>query len=137
MIDETDPIRVLHDAYCRMARCQLTLTMDRLYYWSDFKAKGFTVDDLSLVIRYLDSEIRTGRRFEGSKKFSNLIQRLDMFEEELSLANGWSSRISKKAVNTARNRVLQQFSPVVGGQPLKGNVRSVAEVIAAMRQAAQ
>ena len=46
---------------------------------------GFHEADLQRVIRYLQREIREGRRNVGALKLSNLLQ-LDRFEEDLNIS---------------------------------------------------
>jgi hypothetical protein len=54
------------------------------FYYEFFRA-GFTQADLERVIRYLQREIREGRRNVGALKLSNLLQ-LDRFEEDLHIS---------------------------------------------------
>jgi hypothetical protein len=46
---------------------------------------GYTPQDVRTVIRYLQREIRAGRRNVGALKLSNLLQ-LDRFEEDLQIS---------------------------------------------------
>ena len=61
----------------------LSLRSERLWY--ELFHAGFNEDDLQRVIRYLQREIRAGRRNVGALKLSNLLQ-LDRFEEDLQIS---------------------------------------------------
>lgn len=94
-MNETTRIEPLHDEYCRLAvGGGVRLTLERHYYWSLFMSRGFTIEDLRLVMTYLKGQIRDGKRNPGCLKWCNLIQNVDGFEEELSLARA-ASRIPK------------------------------------------
>lgn len=75
----------LHQTYCRLTGQNLTLRFDRERLWFEFFRAGFTVADLTQVIRYLQKEIRHTRRNVGALKLSNLLQ-LDRFEEDLNIS---------------------------------------------------
>lgn len=136
MRDESPQLRALHGVYCQLAQAQLALTMTRMYYWSAFLARGFTESDLCLVLRYLWHEIKAERRRYGSLKFSNLIMDIDRFEEDVQLARGWER--NHRPAPSPKERVLAQARPVACERvQAKENVRSVSEVIAAMREAAR
>lgn len=127
MIDETPKATSIHSAYCRLAQADLTLTMDRLYYWNAWLSRGFTEADLRLVIRYLLHEVKAGRRFPGSLKWCNLIQNADRFEEDLALARGWER--NNKPAPTDKDRVLQAARPVVGQPPAESTANHVGSII--------
>jgi hypothetical protein len=75
----------LHQTYCQLTGQNLSLRFDRERLWFEFFRAGFTVADLSQVIRYLQKEIRHTRRNVGALKLSNLLQ-LDRFEEDLNIS---------------------------------------------------
>jgi hypothetical protein len=60
--------------------------LDRERLWYEFLRAGFTLEDLALVVRYLQKEIRHTRRNVGALKLSNLLQ-LDRFEEDLNISH--------------------------------------------------
>ena len=64
-------------------------TEERTYYaeemHEEFLRSGFTSQELRHVVRYLQKEIRAGRRNVGALKLSNLLQ-LDLFEEDLNIS---------------------------------------------------
>ena len=78
-------IQQAHALYCRLTGQCLVLRMDRLLLWEQLFQAGFTETDLQRVIRYLQREIRDGRRNVGALKLSNLLQ-LDRFEEDLNIS---------------------------------------------------
>jgi len=61
------------------------LGFDRERLWFEFLRAGFTVQDLTGVVGYLQREIRHQRRYVGALKLSNLLQ-LDRFEEDLNIS---------------------------------------------------
>ena len=74
-----------HRLYCQWTGQQLPLRFDRERLWYEFLRAGFTLEDLALVVRYLQKEIRHTRRNVGALKLSNLLQ-LDRFEEDLNIS---------------------------------------------------
>lgn len=86
MTSETELATDLHAAYCSLTGMDLPLTMQRIFSWTAFKAKGWTKEDLALVIRHLQRKIRLARKWPSALLFRNLIERLDYFDEELSEA---------------------------------------------------
>jgi hypothetical protein len=75
----------LHQTYCRLTGQNLSWRCDRERLWWEFLQAGFTLADLTRVIRYLQKEIRHTRRNVGALKLSNLLQ-LDRFEEDLNIS---------------------------------------------------
>ena len=79
------PLEQLHQTYCRLTGQNLSWRFDRERLWWEFLHAGFTLADLTQVIRYLQKEIRQTRRNVGALKLSNLLQ-LDRFEEDLNIS---------------------------------------------------
>ena len=78
-------IQQAHALYCRLTGQRVSLRFDRERLWYELFQAGFNEDDIQRVIRYLQREIREGRRNVGALKLSNLLQ-LDRFEEDLNIA---------------------------------------------------
>ena len=78
-------IQQAHALYCRLTGQRLSLRFDRERLWCELFLAGFTEADVQRVIRYLQREIREGRRKVGALKLSNLLQ-LDRFEEDLNIS---------------------------------------------------
>lgn len=78
-------IQQAHALYCRLTGQRVSLRFDRERLWYELFRAGFTQADLQKVIRYLQREIREGRRNVGALKLSNLLQ-LDRFEEDLNIS---------------------------------------------------
>jgi len=78
-------IHQAHSLYCRLTGQRVSLRFDRERLWYEFFHAGFREDDLQRVIRYLQREIREGRRNVGALKLSNILQ-LDRFEEDLNIS---------------------------------------------------
>ena len=78
-------IQQAHALYCRLTGQRVSLRFDRERLWYELFHAGFTEVDLQKVIRYLQREIREGRRNVGALKLSNLLQ-IDRFEEDLNIS---------------------------------------------------
>jgi hypothetical protein len=78
-------IQQAHAFYCRLTGQRVSLRFDRERLFYELFHAGFTEADLERVIRYLQREIREGRRNVGALKLSNLLQ-LDRFEEDLNIS---------------------------------------------------
>ena len=78
-------IQQAHALYCRLTGQPVSLRFDRERLWYELLHAGFNEADLQRVIRYLQREIREGRRNVGALKLSNLLQ-LDRFEEDLNIS---------------------------------------------------
>lgn len=133
MIDETPNLKAIHALYCQLANAQLAFTTERIYWWSAYFARGFTEEDLKLVLRYLWHEIKGQRRNIGAIKFSNMIQDISRFEEDLGLARGWCRNAKPKP--TPKQRVQAQWRPIVA-EPVAKTARPIGEWIAELRRAA-
>lgn len=80
-----DRIRQLHAHYAQLTGQNLSLGFDRERLWFEYLRAGFTLEQLTQVVRYLQKEIRHQRRNIGALKLSNLLQ-LDRFEEDLNIS---------------------------------------------------
>ena len=78
-------IQQVHALYCRLTGQRVSLRFDRERWWYELFQAGFSETDVQRVIRYLQREIREGRRNVGAIKLSNLLQ-LDRFEEDLNIS---------------------------------------------------
>jgi hypothetical protein len=78
-------IQQAHALYCRLTGQRVSLRFDRERLWYELFQAGFSEADLQRAIRYLQREIREGRRNVGALKLSNLLQ-LDRFEEDLNIS---------------------------------------------------
>jgi hypothetical protein len=78
-------IQQAHALYCRLTGQRVSLRFDRERLWYELFHAGFNEADLQRVIRYLQREIREGRRNIGALKLSNLLQ-IDRFEEDLNIS---------------------------------------------------
>lgn len=80
-----DRICQLHAHYAQLTGQNLSLGFDRERLWFEYLRAGFTLEQLTQVVRYLQKEIRHQRRNVGALKLSNLLQ-LDRFEEDLNIS---------------------------------------------------
>lgn len=137
MITESE-VSLLHSCYQKMTGFNIpmrSLCDTRRLGWQKFLAEGHTLAELESVIIYLKHEIREQRRNIGALRFSNLILDLDRFQEEAELASGWKRNY--KPAPTARERVVEQWSPRLAESPVKDSFVHISIVLEAMRKAAQ
>ena len=80
-----EQIQQAHALYCRLTGQRVSLRFDRERLWYELFHAGFNEADLQKVIRYLQRQIREGRRNVGALKLSNLLQ-IDRFEEDLNIS---------------------------------------------------
>jgi len=78
-------INATHQLYCQLIGQSLRLAFDRERLWYELLRTGYSLEDLRVVITYLQREIRAGRRNVGALKLSNLLQP-DRFEEDLQIS---------------------------------------------------
>lgn len=75
----------LHKVYCAMSGMDVPLRFNRESSWVDFIRSGFTQADLESVLKRLLRLVHAGERRPESLKFSNVVEQLDRFEEELAM----------------------------------------------------
>lgn len=112
-MNELSKIQVCHDTFCQETGVKLRLGIGEYFReqtWARFIAAGFTDEDIRFVCRHLKAEVYKGKRFPGSMRFSNLIERLENFEEELQLAKG---ALIRKPKPTSLDRAMHQLRPTV------------------------
>lgn len=134
----TTAIHEAHAAFCTATGQQLRLGIgeySREIAWARFLSAGFTAADVLLVVTHLQRKIREGERRIGALRFSNLIEPLERFEEELSLAK--AEQRNAKPAPTPRERVIQVFRPAVASENTQSTARPVGDYIAALREAAR
>jgi hypothetical protein len=87
-----------HTLYCQLTGQRVSLGFDRERAWFELLRADYTLEDLRRVVRYLQREIREGRRNVGALKLSNLLQ-LDRFEEDLNISRVrlYSSTLASKS----------------------------------------
>jgi hypothetical protein len=78
-------INELHAAYVEHSGMDLALRFNRESSWTLFTQEGFTKADLIAVIDRLKRLVQAGERRPECLKFSNVVEGLDRFEEELAM----------------------------------------------------
>ena len=99
-----DQIKALHAMFCDLTDASLTLNLYRMDIWRLWARRGLGEEDLKLVVTHLRRGIRDGKRNLGALRFSNLIERPDLFEEEVSQARAELRNARPQA--TPKDRVL-------------------------------
>jgi hypothetical protein len=82
---DAQAIEQAHALYCQLTGQSLRLGFDRERMWYELLRAGFSLEDLRIVVTYLQREIRAQRRNVGALKLCNLLQ-LDRFEEDLQIS---------------------------------------------------
>lgn len=123
MTDTTSELRVLHSTYVHCSTLQVEFTMQRLRAWEIWKARGWGLVELKLVVAFLKDAIREKRKWPSSLNFRALIENTDVFEEHLAEAKAWG-RIPKMC--QAKKDVLRATGRL---EPVKARPRSVEEVL--------
>ena len=113
-------IQRVHALYGQLTGQRVSLRFDRERLWYELFQARFDEADVQRVIRYLQREIREGRRNVGALKLSNLLQ-LDRFEEDLNISRvqlyapkptqpAPSTPISPQEKEASRQRALQMLA---------------------------
>jgi hypothetical protein len=118
-------IQQAHALYCRLTGQRVSLRFDRERLWYELFHAGFNEADMERVIRYLQREIRHGRRNVGALKLSNLLQP-DRFEEDLNI-----SRVALSAPKPPKP--LQPSPPPPTAQEREATRRRALELLARFR----
>lgn len=127
----------LHRIFCTLTRAELRLGLgeySRERAWVEFVRAGFTAEDLRTVIHYLQVQIKAGERRPGCLRFRNLIERLEDFEEELSLAKIELKR--KRPPLTANEKIIAQRERPVNDH-VQHTAKPISDYIAKLRKAAE
>lgn len=82
---DAQAITQAHALYCQLTGQTLRLGFDRERLWFEVLRLGYSLEDLRILITYLQHEIRAQRRNVGALKLSNLLQP-DRFEEDLQIS---------------------------------------------------
>lgn len=133
--DVPQNIRDFHLLYQQLTQSELTLDFCRIDMWRTFigyRKPPFTHDDLRLVVKRLNHQIKFQKRNPGSLKFRNIIGNPDYFEEDLSEA-----RAALRPRPPVEKEITYGTTRRIVANPGTGEAtRSIADVIAAMREAA-
>jgi hypothetical protein len=120
----------LHKLYCGVTDQDIPFSMARHYVYERFMAAGYDKAELEVVVRYIKRKIKAGARYPESLMFRNLIQNIDRFAEDLSMARG-EERAIKDRQDTPRKEILRAAN--INLDPKRDNtVRSAAQVLAGM-----
>jgi hypothetical protein len=82
---EAAQIAQAHALYCELTGQTLGLGFDRERLWYELLRTGVTLPQVGQLLRYLQREIREGRRNVGALKLSNFLQP-DRFEEDWAIS---------------------------------------------------
>lgn len=122
-----EQIGILHQAYCDITGMELRCEYSRMSAWQEFIRRGFTVDDIRIVVHEIRRAIPSGARNEGALKFRNLIVNIDGFEEDLASAK--ANMRSRRPPMTEKDKILKQTGRAT---ETSSSAKSVATVISAL-----
>ena len=120
-------IQQVHALYCQLTAQRVSLRFDRERLWYELFQAGFTQADVQRVIRYLQREIREGRRNVGALKLSNLLQ-MDRFEEDLNI-----SRVALYAPKATQPAAMPEPSSPTSPEQKKAASQRALELLARFR----
>lgn len=109
-MNQNTSIQELHETYCRLSRMQVKLAFNRESSWYNFTQAGFTKADLEAVLQRLVRLVEQGERRVEALKFSNTVEALDRFEEELAVirAEGDGFKLGEQQMSVMElHRVLE------------------------------
>ena len=120
-------IQQVHALYCQLTAQRVSLRFDRERLWYELFQAGFDEADVQRVIRYLQREIREGRRNVGALKLSNLLQP-DRFEEDLNIRRVRLEPLPRPPTNTPaplsdQQRELRRLEALHRLQQIKESLR--------------
>ncbi len=84
MENKNDLYKKLHQCYVNFTGLPVRWDMGKHFAWERFVYEGYTESDLNAVVNWIKRKIKAQRRYPESLRFSNLIERLDRFEEDLA-----------------------------------------------------
>ncbi len=125
MIDITPPLASIYAIYCNITERALLMTSRHLWAWEIWKAKGFTEDDLRLVVCHIKNLIKLNRRRPESFRFHLLVEDTDRFAEDLAEARA-AARIPK--MDYGKREVLRETGRAIVQNENK--TRTAAEIMA-------
>lgn len=123
-------VQSLHTAYTQLTGLEIGLDFYREACWAAFISKGFTQDDLKMVIFSIKKGIETRERKPGALKFRNLIVNLDWFEEDLAEIR--AKRRGHVPIDPAKAEVLR----ATGRSVTASNASTVTTVGAVLKKVA-
>ncbi len=111
----------IHRVYQTITNRDIPCTMQMHFQWSAWKAQGWTVDDLRLVVQHIKEMIRQDRRRPESLRFHNLIGNTERFNEDISEARS----LARIRPETPKDRILK-----ASGRPMDipDNVQTAGQV---------
>jgi hypothetical protein len=126
-MNQQERVKSLHDLYQTLSGLEITLTMQGIYTWEAWLAKGFCEDDLRLVIEHLRRKVKDGKRMISTLRFSKLIGYTDYFAEDLAEARALArkpvvdSGKAQALASTGRTCDTPQAKVRTAGEVLRGN----------------
>jgi hypothetical protein len=106
VVSANDQVAALHATYIEVTGLEISCPYERECAWVEFIKRGFTTDDLKLVVAEIRKGISAGERRPAALMFRNLIQDIGRFEEDLCSIRA-KLRGRKTPAQIAKQSVLQ------------------------------
>ncbi len=134
MLSSSPEINKLHSAYCAATGMDLALLPASERWWFDAIKAGMTVEDIQVVASDRHKRIKDGRRHKESLLLRNFIGSDEAIQSVMEEAA--AIRALKRRAQYPKDK--QQVLKVTGRptEPDAKGIRSVGEVLEAMRKAA-
>ncbi len=128
-------INQLHQVYCNETGCELPLLPASERWWFDAIKSDMTANDIVLVVKDRQKRIKDGRRHKESLLLRNFIGSDEVIQSVMEEAA--AIRALKRRAQYPKGK--QQVLKVTGRptEPDAKGIRSVGEVLEAMRKAEQ
>jgi hypothetical protein len=106
------------------------------WQWLKWRAdEPFNATDLATVVNYRRKLIAAKSQFPACLKFSYLVGRPDLFEEDLSMARAAPKpKSDRDSVLEASGRTTEKEKPVKTAGPLSASVLNRAQFLDSMRK---
>lgn len=134
-MDILTQIGALHAAYVEITGMELRCEYSRMSAWQEFIRRGFTVDDIRIVVHEIRRAIPSGARKPGALLFRNLIVNIDGFEEDLEMAK--ANMRSRRPPMTERDKILKQTGRATETTSTAREVGTVIQELSPEGQAAK
>lgn len=130
----TNPlIYLMHSAYCEAINFRIILTLERQRELEALIARGVTLEDFKLVLRWLNLKIAKGERNLGALRWSNLVWDAGRFEEELAMAK--AEQRNRPASPSVKDKWVKK--PLDTARPVAALLPDISALVKAAHEACE
>lgn len=111
--DQSTDVASLLEIYSRITgiRFRMGLAFDRERQAFELLRAGITLAEFEMVLTHLMGKVRRGERNIGCVRWSTIVGRLDVLDEEIGMAQ--AERRNLRPAPTPKEQALQQLHPTV------------------------